>query len=300
MSLDVKSLFRKAQRINRPARIGISGGSGHGKSMTMLRFASKFAEQTGKRVAVIDTEKDSASLYAANVGEVADSVYRFDFDAFNFEKPYHTAKLVDIIYAVAADGDYGALCIDSLSHFWFAEGGILDQAHMLEKATRMNSFQAIAKAKEDHYYPLVEAIIAAPIHIIVTLRSKNAYDIGKDERGKTTITRLGEAPRFEESFLYELDLSVAMGPGNILSVDKTRYADFAGALVSQPTREWVTPFADWLRGGVENPYVYGDGNEVASVAAKRIFNEYRSENGGAVPESAEALKAWHASKAQAS
>lgn len=291
MAVSVSSLFKKAQRINRPARIGMSGGSGYGKSMTMLRFASLLAGD--KRVAVIDTEKDSASLYAANVGETVDNTYRFDFDSMNFEAPFNTGKLVDIIYAVAADPTYGVLCIDSLSHFWFADGGILSQAQMLEKTTRMNGFQAIAAAKEQHYYPLVEAIIAAPIHLIVTLRSKNAYDIGKDDKGRTTITRLGEAPRFEESFLYELDLSVTMGPNSILTVDKTRYAPFAGEIVGQPTREWIAPFAGWLAGGVDDPYVYGDGQPVASTQAKRIFNEYRAAHEGAVPSSAEALKAWH-------
>ena len=292
MSNNILSNVQKAQRVNKPARIGLPGGSGYGKTMTGLRFASLFAQREGGRILLVDTEKGSSALYAANKGEVVDNEERFDFDIYQFDEPYTTAELIQVIKAAAANDTYSVLMIDSISHFWFAAGGILDQARMLE-TSRMNGFQAIAKAKELHYYPLVEAIIDAPIHIIVTLRSKNAYDIGKDSNNRTTITRLGEAPRFEESFLYELDLTVEAGKGNIFNVDKTRYTPFSDLTVEKPTREWIEPFAEFLSGGVADPYVYGDGTTVASTAAKRIFNEYRAENADAVPASAEALKSWY-------
>lgn len=269
------------------------GGSGYGKTMTALRLGTKITEMVGGRVALLDTEKGSASLYAANPGEIADGATRFDFDAADLDAPFVTGGLVEAIYDIAASPDHTVLIIDSLSHFWFAKGGILDQAHMIETSTKLNGFQAIGKAKTQHYYPLVECIIAAPIHIIVTLRSKNAYDIGKTANNRTTISRIGEAPRFEESFLYELDLSLVMGKGNIMTVDKTRYTPYTDQVVKAPTGDFITPFMEWLSGGAASPYVYGDGTEVASVKARRIFNEYRAAHGDKVPETAEALKNWH-------
>ncbi|MBW6475446.1 MAG: ATP-binding protein, partial [Anaerolineaceae bacterium] len=55
--------FRKAVRTKLKARMAIDGPSGAGKTYTSLIAASVFAGVDG-HIAVIDTERGSASLYA--------------------------------------------------------------------------------------------------------------------------------------------------------------------------------------------------------------------------------------------
>jgi len=292
------TLFTKAVRYQRFARIAMYAGSGHGKTRTSLEFAKHIVDKIGGRIAYIDTEKGSASLYATEPGKAPQRDSEFDFDHMVFDAPFTTARLTEAIKAAADDPTYTVLVIDSMSHFWQQEGGVLWQADMLQKTKHVDGFRAIAQAKRDHYYPLVEAIIDAKIHIIVTLRAKNEYDVSKDERGKTQITRLGTAPRMEEGFIYETDMVITLSDGAYARVDKTRYSEMDGATCVKPNGEWIAPFFTWLNGVAAeiDPYVYQDGAKVASTQAKRIFNEYRDEHEGEVPSSADSLRAWHSAK----
>src|SRR5690606_10635059 len=61
--LAVTLAFKRAQRAQRKARIGLIGPSGSGKTYTALMLA-KGLTGDGGRIAVIDTENNSASLYA--------------------------------------------------------------------------------------------------------------------------------------------------------------------------------------------------------------------------------------------
>lgn len=290
------TLFRKAERFQRYMRFALYAGSGHGKTGSGLRFGTKIAELSGGRLAVVDTEEGSSSLYATKPGEEPQNDNEFDFDMHEIESPFVCTKLIEAIRDAEESPDHTALLIDSMSHFWGRDGGVLWQADMMQKSSNMNGFQAIALAKQQHYYPLVEAIIEAKIHIIITLRAKNEYDVSKDSRGKTQITRLGSAPRMEEGFIYEMDLVTTLSDGVVMRVDKTRYAELADDITQKPTGDWIVPFYNWLSGddAQESPYKYADGSDVASTAAKRIFNEYRDAHDGEVPESGEALKAWYA------
>jgi RecA/RadA recombinase len=56
-------MFQKAVRKRAKARIGICGPAGSGKTMSALKLAFGIVSPTGK-IAVLDTENESASLYA--------------------------------------------------------------------------------------------------------------------------------------------------------------------------------------------------------------------------------------------
>ena len=289
------NLFQKATRGSRYARIGIYGGSGFGKTLTALKFAAAIAKEEGGRFAVIDTEKGSSSLYATEGDKPPQNEFEYDFDAMFVDAPFTTQKAINGINAAVAGG-YKCAVIDSASHFWFDEGGVLSQADLLKKNKfRGDGFRAIAEAKRVHYNPFVEAIIAAPIHIIVTLRVKNAYDISKKEvKGKerTQIERLGVAPRMEESFIYELDLALTMSGEAVMSVEKTRKGDLADVIIEKPDGDWILGFYHWVNNS-NDPYVYGDGTRVPqNPQTRRVFNGLQAENGGEAPYSSTNLQTW--------
>lgn len=62
--------FKKAERRQRKLRLALFGTSGSGKTYSALRLATGIANKIEKRIAFIDSENDTALMYAD----------RFDFD----------------------------------------------------------------------------------------------------------------------------------------------------------------------------------------------------------------------------
>src|SRR5690349_11857561 len=99
----MSATFRKASRTAQKLKIGITGPSGAGKTLGALALA----HQLGSRVAVIDTENGSASLYTD----------RYAFDILEIAPPYLTSKYAEAVQA-AVEAGYDVLVIDSISHQW--------------------------------------------------------------------------------------------------------------------------------------------------------------------------------------
>lgn len=208
------SMFKKATRQAAKLRAAICGTSGGGKTYGALLLARGLAGETGK-IAVIDTERGSASLYSDLV----------DFDVAELAPPYSPARYRDLI--VAAAKEYDVLVIDSLSHAWAGEGGVLEMHDNATKAARGgNSYTAWRDVTPQHN-ALVDAILAAPCHVITTMRSKTAYEL-QDNNGKKAPVKVGLAPVQRDGMEYEftlcLDVSVT-GHVATASKDRTRLWD---------------------------------------------------------------------------
>jgi DNA polymerase III delta prime subunit len=79
-------MFKKATKAQAKARLLFSGASGSGKTTAALTVAA----QLGKKIAFIDTEAGSASLYAD----------RFDFDVLELSPPYAPERFIEAIEAL--------------------------------------------------------------------------------------------------------------------------------------------------------------------------------------------------------
>ena len=168
------SLFVKAVRSQRKLRAAIDGPSGSGKTYSMLRlaFAMKAAGLCN-RIAVIDTENNSASLYA---GESPDGE-PWAFDALNLTQ-FSPDAFTHAIRAAVGEG-YDLIGIDSLSHAWIGQGGALD----LVDQKGGNKFTAWKDVTPLHR-AMIDAIVQSPAHVLVTMRSKTEYMIEEDAKGK--------------------------------------------------------------------------------------------------------------------
>lgn len=124
------SLFTPATKRLAKARIGIDGPSGSGKTYTALAVARGLVGDTG-RVALADTEHGSAHLYAD----------LFTFDHAAIEPDYTVGKYLHVIDSAAEEG-YDALILDTITHAWKGEGGVLDQVDNAKRRTRGNDFAA--------------------------------------------------------------------------------------------------------------------------------------------------------------
>ena len=224
-------MFKKAVKHSAKARIALYGPSGSGKTFTALTIAREFG-----RVAVIDTERGSASKYAD----------RFDFDVSELSR-FHPETYIQAIREAAKSG-YDVLVIDSLTHAWNGEGGVLElHEQAAAKSKSGNGFAAWSQVTPLHN-SLINAIMQAPVHVIVTMRSKTEYLQTQDGKGKTEIKKVGTAPIQRDGVEYEFDIVGDMSVDNTLIIAKTRCPDLQDGVYKKPGPEFGQLIRSWLVG----------------------------------------------------
>jgi hypothetical protein len=229
-------LFKRAERKQAKLRLAICGPSGSGKTYSALLIA----QGLGGRVAMIDTERGSGELYAD----------LSDYDVAQLTPPFTPDRYIELIKGAEAAGD-NVCIIDSLSHAWTGEGGVLDLHDRAAKAVK-NSFTAWREVTPRHN-ALVDALLNADMHIIVTMRTKVAYEMVEETNasGKKVQkpVKIGLAPIQREGIDYEFtvvfDLSI---DGHIASTSKDRTSLFDGQYFT-PGIETGRKLLDWLNTG---------------------------------------------------
>lgn len=170
----------------------------------------KLAKGIGQKVLLIDTERGSGDLYAD----------LYEYDIISLEPPFKPDALIEALRAGEA-ADYDVIIVDSLSHFWADEGGLLDQADKLE-ASGKNRFTLWADITPQHRR-LVNALLNSPKHIVATMRSKQAYEMEKDAKtGKTSVKKMGLAPVQREGMEYEFTVFFDINQNHHAKVSKDR------------------------------------------------------------------------------
>ncbi len=228
--------FQKATKKRAKARVAIDGPSGAGKTFSALIAARVLAE--GGKIAVIDTERGSASLYSD----------KFNFDVLELET-FSPQLYINAIEAAEAEG-YAVIVIDSLSHAWEGEGGALDLVDKAAKRSQSgNSFTAW-KDVTPLQRKMVDTILQSRCHVVVTMRSKMEYVQEKDERtNKTTIRKVGMAPIQRQGMEYEFTIVADMDIDHNLSISKSRCEALADAVVNKPDDKFFKKLLDWLNDG---------------------------------------------------
>ena len=246
------SMFQKATKRAVRARIGIDGPSGAGKTYTALEWARVL----GKRIAVVDTERGSASLYSD----------LFDFDVLEVSPPFHPDRFVEAIRD-AEKNDYDVVILDSLSHAWEGEGGVLDIVDAAAARQNGNSYTAW-KSGTPILRHLIDTILATDIHVIVTMRSKTEYVLEENDRGKKQPRKVGMAPVMRAGMEYELTLVGDMDLEHRMTITKSRCPALSD-LVVQPGRasEAAETFVSWTQSGA------GMASRTEIDALKQMFND---------------------------
>lgn len=228
--------FHPATKTRARARIAIIGPSGSGKTYSALAIAAGL----GKRVAVIDTERGSASKYAGLPGMPA-------FDVLELET-FAPETYVAAIGAAGAAG-YDVLVIDSLSHAWMGKDGALEQVDRAAKRSQSgNSFAAWRDVTPKHN-ALVDAMLASPCHLIVTMRAKTEYVMETNSRGKQEPRKIGLAPIQRDGMEYEFDVVGDITLDHELIISKTRCPAFDGKVIRLPGSAFGQSVAEWLSDG---------------------------------------------------
>ena len=226
--------FAPATRAAAKARIALAGPSGSGKTYTGLTLACRLAE----RVAVIDTERGSASKY------VGLNNWAFDTLAPSSFSPQSLTEAL----AIAGGEGYGCVLVDSLSHYWMGVDGMLEQVD--RRAKGGNNFSGWKEARPDERR-MIDALVSYPGHVIVTLRVKTEYVIEQNDRGKSVPRKVGLRPEQREGIEYEFDVIGDLDLDNNLTVSKTRIPDLHGQVILRPGPEIAETIRDWLADGEE-------------------------------------------------
>lgn len=229
--------IRKAQRMKAKLRLGIAAPSGAGKTYSALLMAFGL----GGKIGMVDTEHGSGHLYA-HLGE---------YDVISIEAPYTVAKYTEAIKAFEQAG-YNSIIIDSLSHAWAGDGGLLDkQGKMADRGT--NSFAAWRTITPEHN-ALVDAMLRSPCHIIATMRAKQDYVLETNDKGKQQPKKVGMAPVQREGMEYEFTVMLDVDMHHVASASKDRTSLFDGRYF-KISQETGAELLQWLEAGAEGPDV---------------------------------------------
>lgn len=236
-------MFTKVERQKAKARIALTGVSGAGKTVSALLLAYGITEDWNK-VAVIDTEHERARFYAnredLGIGE---------FLYCPVCPPYTPDKYIQAVKeGYKHVGSDGVVIIDSLSHAWNGEGGVLSIRDTIAKRSGQNSFTAWNEAG-NYQNRLIDSILSLDCHTIITLRVKMEYSLQTDEKGKTKPVKLGLAPVQREDTEYEFDIVLSIGRDHTAtaSKDTTFLDDFNGVITPELGKE----LKKWLNEGKE-------------------------------------------------
>lgn len=240
--------MRKAQRKKAKLRLGMSGPAGAGKTLSSLLMAYGITGNW-EDICLIDTENHSGDLYAdyhqngIDIGE---------YNIIDISAPYSPEKYINAIKECEREG-IKVVVIDSLTHAWAGDGGLLDKKGQIEKANKpgTNSWTAWRDITPLHNQ-LVEAILQSSCHVICTLRAKMEHVQEKDPQGKVVIRKIGMNPIQRDGMEYEFTVFIDIDQDHQATCSKDRTSMFDGKMWT-PGIETGRVLLEWLETGIEAP-----------------------------------------------
>lgn len=252
--------LKKATRKQVKLRLNISAPSGAGKTYSALRMANGLCGDWSK-VAVIDTENGSASLYS-HLGE---------FNTIDLTPPFTPEKYIEAINACVAAG-MEAIIIDSSTHEWAC---LIEENELLAQSKfRGNTWSAWSQTTPRHD-KFINAVLHCPVHVITCTRSKMETVMGDDKKVK----KVGMKDVQREGWEYELTISLNIDRDTHLAIpSKDRTNLFEGKNPFLITEETGKQIAAWCNSGESEIKVAC--NEMEIVAnideLKIIWSKYKS------------------------
>jgi hypothetical protein len=244
--------FRPAVREQVGLIIGLAGGTGSGKTRSAMRLAAGIAGDDP--FAVIDTEAGRAKHYADD----------FKFDHGDLVPPFTPDRYTEAIIAADKAG-YPVIVVDSMSHEWAGDGGVLDMQESELDRMAGNDYgkrervklAAWIKPKMQHKH-MVQKLLQVRAHLILCFRAEPKIEMVKKD-GKlemqakqSLVGKDGWIPICEKNLPFETTcyfLLLASAPGlpQVIKLQEQHRALFP---LDQPIgEESGRLIAAWAAGG---------------------------------------------------
>lgn len=255
MTLQLKKATRKAVKL----RLNLSAPSGAGKTYSALKLAKGLVGDWGK-IAVIDTENGSASLYS-HLG---------DFNTIDLLPPFTPEKYIEAIQLCEKSG-IEVIIIDSSTHEWTT---LLEENELLAQSKfRGNTWSAWSQTTPRHDR-FLRAVLNSSCHVITCTRSKMETVMGDDKKVK----KVGLKDLQREGWEYELTVSLTIDRDTHFAISsKDRTNLFEGKNPFLITEETGALIADWCNSGVSE--IAAAVNEMEVTAniddLKSVWSKYK-------------------------
>lgn len=227
--------LKKATRKKVKIRISIASPTGFGKTYSALLLAYGMTGDWSK-IAVIDTENESASLYS-DLG---------DYNTIELKPPFTTDKYIQAI-KTCEDAGMEVIIIDSITHVWKGQGGLLEYQTALG-----GRYQDWAKATP-LYQKWLDSILQSACHVITTNRKKQAYNMVQDGN-RTKVEKAGMEDEIRDGYDYEMTIAFEVTNDKHMArqaKDRTRlFVDKPDFIITAETGRLIK---EWCEMGIEEP-----------------------------------------------
>lgn len=253
--MQLKKATRKAVKL----KLNLSAPSGAGKTMSALRMAYGIVGDWTK-IAVIDTENGSASLYS-HLGE---------FNVLDLEPPFTPEKYIDAIELCHTSG-MELIIIDSSSHEWHT---LCDENQIIADRNFKGNSWAAWSVNTPRHDKFVNKVLHTPVHIITCTRSKTET---VQEGGK--IKKLGMKDQQRDGWEYELTVSLEIDRDTHTAYpSKDRTQLFEGKQPFIITEDTGKLIAEWCNSGISEKAVALSEMEIVQSLddLKAVWSKYKS------------------------
>lgn len=253
-------VLKKATRKQVKLRLNISAPSGAGKTYSALKMAKGICGDWSK-VAVIDTENGSASLYS-HLG---------DFSVIDLTPPFTPEKYTQALQTCVNAG-MEVVIIDSTTHEWAC---LIEENELLAQSKfRGNTWSAWSQTTPRHDR-FINSILHSPVHVITCTRSKMETIMGDDKKVK----KVGMKDVQREGWEYELTVSLNIDRDTHMAIpSKDRTNLFEGKNPFLITEETGKIIAEWCNSGEsEKQIAINEMEIVASIdELKTVWSKYKN------------------------
>lgn len=224
-------VLQPAVKFLKPLKALLYGPTYSGKTMSSLYLAVGMVQkirncsvdEAYKHIVLIDTEYGRGALYN-KLGK---------YNYLEIKAPYFTEKLVEMIKELNMMDQVDVIIVDSLSHFWVKEGGILDQKATKDKQGGNSYTNWLDYTNK--FNLMLDVLLSSSKHIFVTARAKTDTTLVTNDKGKQAPVTVGLKPELRDNVDYDFDI--------VFNVDKLSHTLIVdkGVPGMDPIYEIATP-----------------------------------------------------------
>ena len=228
--------------------IMLMGASGSGKTVSALLIAKGIVwemfpdlsdDEKWEKIAVIDTEHSRSTLYA---GMTIKEQEIGSFLHYDLKAPFSPQRYKDAFIECKQAG-CEVIIIDSITHAWNAEGGILQKVDALG-----GKFSDWSKVKPDENM-LLSLFLDTDVHVIACVRSKQGYEITTLDTGKLNIEKVGLKAEQKDSLEYEFAITFQLYQNHTAEAMKDNSNSFDERFII--TEQTGKQIYEWAEQGID-------------------------------------------------